>query len=181
MAAFTQSKLSHPDFATPDKLPSARDVSAESDGIAKGMWDCRLYSHRDPVNLVDGVVDQVDTTSIIEEGMQGQDFPGSSAINLGSAHQFGAYTKYAIVTADTLITTNMISGSATNEHAFWFDGNEIRAGHNGSYNTVGFSASAQTIYHTCVTYDGDRIALFVDGLLVASATSLAVPSTGGDS
>jgi hypothetical protein len=92
-----------------------------------------------------------------------------------------SYTKEAFVyLATTSNQNNIISGSSTDQHAFWAPsqfGDRLSAGHNDVWNLVQDPTPLlmNTWYHVAVSYDNSTgdMKLYKNGLLVSSASGVA--------
>lgn len=151
--------------------------------LASTLWDCRTFSDERAINLLDQKSVATGLGRVAAGGYKGLDFPGSGSdfFEISSAGHFDTYTKYVIASADAISQDNLISGSTANQHALWYNGTGLQAGHNGSWTHVTGTVSTGEIHRIAVTYDGDRMAMFLDGVLIDTATGITAPSGSGAS
>ncbi len=110
------------------------------------------------------------------------DFDGNDHIDLGNIFPTGPYTKVAWVYYIPGASYNNIISGQTN-HAFWVFNTagafRLTAGHNGTWDMVAdpdpFPVNTWTF--TAVTYDGNTLKLYRNGVLVDSATGIPAISS----
>jgi prepilin-type N-terminal cleavage/methylation domain-containing protein len=108
-------------------------------------------------------------------------FNGSNDyISVGNILNQTSYTKTAWIYITNINNANNFLSGGGSDDAFWAEvGGYLDAGHNGAYRRVTDPTPliANTWYFVGVTYDGSNLLLYKNGVLVASASGVANPTS----